>query len=118
MFTAIKSFFVTMLIVFGLAGISELAEAKALPANCQQVLWGFLGSQTRSICDGPIRADGSWMRSRVVFTPAHYVPITCSGYSYISCYGGYYQNYVETDNELYRVDPSNVLGDEPPHLGF
>jgi len=45
--------------------------AHAIPANCQAVPWGFLGSQVRAICDGPILPDGSWMRHRVIGVPAH-----------------------------------------------
>ena len=42
--------------------------AHAIPANCQAVPWGFLGSQVRAICDGPILPDGSWMSPRSTLT--------------------------------------------------
>lgn len=39
--------------------------------------------ERRTICDGPRRADGSWNRVRVLYTPAH----TTNASS--SCYGTY-----------------------------
>jgi hypothetical protein len=96
----------------------------AVPAHansgCQTVLWGFLGSQRRTICDGPLRGDGSWMRERAIWTPAHTIPTTtsCSGSSYVTCtsYGGGYVDTVITDDESYPVTDSTVLPDEPGHL--
>ena len=41
------------------------AHADADPSiGCETIRWGFLGSQRRTICDGPRRADGSWTRAR------------------------------------------------------
>lgn len=109
--------------VLGAAGI----EACAPPAHadtivgCKTDLWGFLASQRRELCDGPIHADGSWLRRRVIFVPAHQVPLSCftSGGPYFAstnCSGGYYQPYSEVDRETYAVTPATVLGDEPGHL--
>lgn len=102
------------------------APAHADPGypQCQTVPWGFLGGQNRTICDGPVRADGSWTRGRIIWVRAHYVPMSgstsCFGTSYISCntstWGGYYQPYLETDNESYPVTADTVLPDEPGHL--
>jgi hypothetical protein len=108
--------------VIGIFVSTETAKADPLPANCQQVPWGLFGSQTRSICDGPIHSDGSWFRSRIIFTPAHYVPFTCytSGSyrsSFTNCYGGYFVNLTKQDDEAYTVTPETVLPDEPGHLG-
>lgn len=91
--------------------------------NCQVDLWGFLFSQRRTICDGPVFADGSWNRLRIVWIPAHQVPLSCSTYggsysSHTTCSGGYFQPYTELDNEIYPVTPETVLQDEPGHLGF
>lgn len=96
--------------------------AHADPPNCQTVLWGFLFSQRRTICDGPILGDGSWKRARIIWTPAHQVPFTCNTYggrysSSTSCSGGYFQPEVENDVQAYFVRPDNVLPDEPGHLG-
>lgn len=114
------------LAVCALAGATIAAPAaSADPPGCQVVLWGFLGSQRRAICDEPVRADGSWIRHRLIAVPAHYVPMMCftSGggswsysSSYTSCSGGYYQPYTEVDNEVYLVTPDTVLPDEPGHL--
>jgi hypothetical protein len=99
-------------------------RAHADPAACIIQPWGFLGSQQRGLCDGPIRADGSWVRHRVIAQAAHYVPVTgttnCFGTSFISCSsyssGGYFAPYREFDNEFYVVTPETVLQDEPGHI--
>ncbi len=85
-------------------------------ARCETVLWGFLGSQRRTICDTPKRASGEWMRERTVWTPAHYVPVTCSGRYYVTCYGGYSVGQSIQSDETYPVNDGNVLADEPGHL--
>lgn len=109
----------------GLAAAVLSDQAPAAHADpgypqCQTVPWGFLGSQRRTICDSSI-INGTWQRARVVWSPAHYVPMTtnCSGTRYVTCnsYGGYYAPYAETDNEVYPVTADTVLPDEPGHLG-
>ena len=103
-------------------GIVVAPSASALPANCISQPWGFLGSQTRQICDGPILPDGSWLRHRVIGVPAHYAnpSSSCSGGAYYSnCTyypGGYVAEY-DSDDETYSVRPETVLPDEPGHLG-
>jgi hypothetical protein len=102
-------------------------KANAEPVSgCQVDLWGFLASQRRTICDGPLNPDGSWNRARIVWVPAHNVPFRtyCSGgvyYSSCSTSGGYFVPYSEVSSEVYPVNdtdgaPNNHLGDEPPHL--
>lgn len=91
--------------------------------NCQTDLWGFLASQRRLLCDGPVNGDGGWLRHRQVYTPAHWVPFTCNtygsySYSSTSCSGGYAVSLTITDDEVYPVFPDTVLSDEPGHLGF
>lgn len=91
-------------------------------ANCQTDRWGFLGSQRRTLCDGPISRDGSWSRERTIWTPAHFTPYNCSSYGYSSnystnCSGGYFVDQREVSNETYPVRPETVLPDEPGHLG-
>lgn len=94
-------------------GIGYMAEAKAAPGiGCQTVLWGFLGSQRRTICDGPILSDGSWIRERTIWSPERWVPLSCSRWS---CWGGYWQEETGT-REVYPVRPETVLADEPGHL--
>jgi hypothetical protein len=104
------------------AGFGLAPSAQALPPGCQQVPWGFLGTQVRQICDGPVLPDGSWMRHRVEGYPEHYA------YPSSSCSSGSYSSYCtyypggdvaerDTDNETYPVRVDTVLPDEPGHLG-
>lgn len=85
--------------------------------GCESVPWGFLGSQTRSICDGPIQADGSWVRYRMVWVPAHQVPLrtSCSAYGCTTS-GGYYVNEQIITKEKYPVRAETVLPNEPGWL--
>lgn len=104
--------------VAALALSGPLPTAGADPGiGCEQIRWGFLGSQRRTICDGPRQADGSWLRARVVWTPAHYVPISssCSRYS-CSSWGGYYVDDTLQAKETYIVTDATVLPDEPGWL--
>jgi hypothetical protein len=86
---------------------------------CKTEPWGFVGSQRRTLCDGPISSDGSWTRERTIWTPAHRTMSTCSSTSYssyTSCYGGYWVDQTLVSNETYPVRPDTVLPDEPGHL--
>ncbi|KAB7756759.1 CDGP domain-containing protein [Mycolicibacterium mucogenicum] len=112
-----------LLIITGVLGaaITAAPASHALPPNCVQQPWGFLGSQVRTICDDPIRADGSWMRARVIGVPRHYEypSSSCSGSAYYSnCtfYPGGWVEAVFSDREMYEVRPETVLPDEPGHL--
>ena len=97
-------------LAIGMAVTSTPIPASAIPANCVQQPWMiFLRMTTRTICDGPLYADGSWLRRRLFYAPESYVPITCSRYS---CTGGYWLNEY-TDFEEYPVHPDTVLPDEP-----
>jgi hypothetical protein len=87
--------------------------------NCQTDRWGFLGSQRRMLCDGPIQSDGSWSRQRTIWRPAYFTPQSCT-YSRSwssSCSGGYFVNEQLISSETYPVRPETVLHDEPGHLG-
>ncbi|OQZ89348.1 hypothetical protein BST11_17970 [Mycobacterium alsense] len=102
--------------------IIHAATANAEPPNCQISPWGFLGSQRREICDGPIQPDGSWMRHRVIGIPAHYENPSSScfggdGYSNCTFYPGGWVSDQIADDETYPVNPGTVLPDEPGHLG-
>jgi len=99
-----------------LAGTGTLyaARTEAEPgAGCQTVLWGFLGSQRRTICDGPLLPDGSWTRTRTIWSPERWIPRQCG---HLSCWGGYWQE-SSGSRETYPVTPATVLSDEPGHLG-
>jgi hypothetical protein len=99
-------------------GIAYAADVKADPGiGCQTDRWGFLGSSRRTICDTPRAADGSWTRLRIVWTPAHYVPVSCySSRYYGSCSGGYHVDETLQARETYPVTDGNVLADEPGWL--
>lgn len=92
------------------------ANADVQP-GCESIRWGFLGSQTRTICDGPMLPDGSWVRYRMVWVPAHQVPVrtNCGTYS-CSTSGGYWANEQIFSKEKYPVRPETVLPDEPGWL--
>ncbi|QFG11493.1 hypothetical protein I5G87_gp69 [Mycobacterium phage Ekdilam] len=100
--------------------LAPVSHADAYDPGCKVDRWGFLGSSRRLICDGPIQPDGSWMRSREFYIPAHRKPLrtTCSGSYSVTCTttGGYFQEEVSDGIEVYRVTPETLLGDEPPHL--
>jgi hypothetical protein len=110
-------------------GLAATSHADPMPslatpgaANCKTEPWGFLGSQRRTLCDGPITADGSWTRERTFWQPAHFTTRTCSSfgssrYSSLDCYGGYFVNERLIGDETYPVRPETVLQDEPGHLG-
>ena len=116
----------------GLAAMADADDGAPAPnfagpahadANCKTDPWGFLGSQRRTLCDGPTSSDGSWSRERTIWVPAHYSTPICttsgsrSSSSYTSCSGGYFVNQREVSNETYPVRPDTVLPDEPGHLG-
>ncbi|UJD20966.1 hypothetical protein SEA_HARRYHOUDINI_38 [Mycobacterium phage HarryHoudini] len=82
-----------MKITFALAALTVAASIAAPTANadeydtgCEHIRWGFLGSQVRTVCDGPRRPDGSWQRGRLISIPSHTLPArsTCSVGSYSS----------------------------------
>ena len=113
----------TLLIVTSMVAslfcINQMATANAtpIPYGCQDDLWWTLQATRRLICDGTLQTNGSWMRLRVMYTPAHQVPVTCYGRYYVTCSGGYFVDYNEAANETYIVTPETKLPDEPGYLG-
>lgn len=100
------------------AGLTLAPPANAdVQPGCQHDRWGFLGTQTRSICDGPQLPDGSWVRYRIVWIPAHTVPVTtsCGSYS-CSTSGGYWQDEQVFEKVKYPVRPETVVAGEPGWL--
>ncbi len=99
-----------------------IPTASATP-GCESIRWGFLGTQTRQICDGPIRPDGSWLRERIIGIPAHYAnpSSSCSsGRYYSNCTyypGGWVDDQIQS-HEIYPVTAETVLPDEPGHLSY
>lgn len=98
----------------GLA-ITSAPEAQAYEPGCETVAWPNLlnWAQKRTVCDGPRRPDGSWLRARELWTPAGYVPLTCSRYS---CTGGYYRQQSTQAYEEYVVFDHNIPPNEPGWL--
>lgn len=101
------------------------AHADVPITGCQDDLWIMWDSKRRIICDGPIQADGQYLRVRIRYTAAHTVPLTtsCYGYSYISCTttGGYFVPYNEAERTSYLVSvnpeaENRKLDNEPEHL--
>jgi hypothetical protein len=97
-----------------------MAGAPAANASdgCVQQPWlygGLFGRMTtRTICDGPLRPDGSWERNRSFYAPSYYKPVSCSWGRYGgSCSGGYQVPEFYTGIETYTVTPDTVLPDEP-----
>ncbi len=106
-----------------LAAAAASGAIAAPPANadvqpgCESIPWGFLGTQTRSICDGPLQADGSWVRFRMVWVPAHQVPVRTSCGTYIcTTSGGYWQDEQVFEKVKYPVTPDTVVPGEPGWL--
>lgn len=115
-----KKFIVGALAALALIGTAPVAQAQGF--GCERVNWGFLGlTQKRDICDGPRRPDGSWERTRMIFTPAYTKRPTsyCSGGPYYSSCsydpGGFVP---ETTQELvsYIVFDYNIPPGEPGWL--
>ena len=104
------------------ADTPDFATPARADAACKTEPWGFLGSQRRTLCDGPISKDGSWSRERTIWVPAHQTMYSClnspgRSYSSTNCSGGYWVDQRLVSNETYPVRPDTVLPDEPGHLG-
>lgn len=69
------------LIAFGVPAVGH-ADTNPVQAGagvgCETIHWGFLGADRRQICDGPKQADGTWQRTRTVFTPSYFKPFSCA----------------------------------------
>ena len=110
----------SILISTAAIGGAAIARADELPSNCVQQYWlygGLFGrGTTRTICDGPVQADGSWTRIREFYDGRRYIPMRCSFGTYSgSCYGGYWLD--EFDKiDKYVVTPDTILPDEPGHI--
>lgn len=98
-------------------GVGWAARADAAPGvGCETIRWGLFGSQRRTVCDTPRRADGSWTREREVWVPAGWVSGYCSGSYWVSCSQGYYRERGTVAYEAYVVTDATVLQDEPGWL--
>jgi hypothetical protein len=103
-------------------GLAAADPGYGFPANCDTVPIGFFKAKLRTVCDTPVRPDGSWSRKRVFWIPAHHVDAQSD------CTSGSYSSHC-TFTEAHDVDdtvvdgpdeyvvfPDNVLPDEPGHL--
>jgi hypothetical protein len=102
-----------------------LAPTAGADAGCftDKVRRGIFGLQllTRTMCDGPILADGSWMRHRVIGIPEHYqnAHSSCSSSTYSSNCTYYEAGWVAEqvfEDDFYSVRPETVLPDEPGYI--
>lgn len=107
-----KKLILAILATASLLSFAPVAQADYNP-GCDQVPWGFLGSQKRLICDTPRFPDGHWERFREVFLPAGYIPLYCSSYS---CSGGYYRERTTVEFTHYPVTDDTVWEGEPGWL--
>lgn len=118
--------------VIGL-GVPTVGHADPGPApgpgmGCETIHWGMFGDDRRRICDGPTQPDGSWQRTRTVYTPASNPPLQCFnsdmtgsdgqaiGPHNFHCSGGYPVPESVSAHETYPVSPGTVLPDEPGWL--
>ncbi|MBB2992487.1 hypothetical protein FHR72_003988 [Mycolicibacterium iranicum] len=106
--------------------IVGLAPSANAQQNCftDQVRRGIFGLQflTRTMCDGPVLPDGSWMRHRLIGIPAHYrnASSSCTSGTYTSNCTYYEAGWVREqiyEEDFYPVRPETVLPDEPGHIG-
>lgn len=104
-------------LLFG--GLVWADDARADTAeNCVEQFWMVgLRSATRTICDGPIAADGTWMRARTFTAPA----FVADGYSV--CYSPAFCTFTMPREvaaydvaDTYLVTADTVLPDEPGHI--
>jgi hypothetical protein len=120
---AVKRLVISGLAVLAIATGAATPVAHADPfgvpgMGCETVRWGFLGlTQKRSICDSPRYADGHWDRTRIIWSPAHYVAAS----SYCGTYSCTYSEGYNVDTQIYGketypVNDDDVLPDEPGWL--
>jgi len=95
------------------------ASAAPIPSNCVSQFWTVgLRPATRTICDGGVGVDGSWMRTRVFSAPAYVADGYAICYTSVFCTLTPAKEVPVLDmRESYRVTVETVLPDEPGHLG-
>ncbi len=103
------------------SGLIFAAPAKAdYEIGCEHSRWGFLGSELRTICDGPRETDGSWERGRVISKGGYWKPAqtTCSGTYSVTCthYEKTYIERVEIEKVFYTVTDAAIPPGEPGWL--
>ncbi|QGJ88315.1 hypothetical protein SEA_DREAMTEAM1_35 [Mycobacterium phage DreamTeam1] len=96
------------------------ATADDYVKGCENIRWGFLGGERRTICDSAKRPDGSWDRRRMIWSPSYVKPArtTCSGSYSVTC-THYERREVDAqfgEVEQYVVTDDNVPQGEPGWL--
>jgi hypothetical protein len=116
----IRTLIATSGLALGVTLTVPLAHADTDYPNCQTDPIGIFKAKQRSICDTPIRPDGSWSRERVFWVPRApgAADTSCYGEYSISCTttGSYWAELSVLDDQTHVVFPDNVLPDEPGHL--
>ncbi|BBY30359.1 CDGP domain-containing protein [Mycolicibacterium sediminis] len=109
-------------------GHADPGPAAGPAMGCETIHWGLFGSDRRKVCDGPKQSDGTWQRTRTVFTPASNPPLRCHsnavtgsygqiiGNPDVTCTGGYPIAETTQAQDSYPVAPDTVLPDEPGWL--
>jgi hypothetical protein len=90
---AIAGVLLAMTIAAAATGLAATSHAPR-GAVCKTEPFGLLGTQRRTLCDGPVGSHGSWSRERTTWVPARVMPYDCihSSSSYTHCSGGYFVN--------------------------
>jgi hypothetical protein len=106
-----KTLLITALVAASLT-VPASAQADYQPVCTNGFFLYGLRMATRTICDGPIRPDGSWMRARGFYAPGYY-KTWCGSYSCTI----YPIPALDIGPEVYPVTLDTILPDEPGHLG-
>lgn len=108
-----------------LVGPPEAHSSPGIDPKCIDQVWIIpFQSTRRTICDGPIRSDGTWTRWREFYTPSYWVNARSycrSGYYSSTCdyTPGYQRERTSRGIEQYEINPAGenkVLPDEPGHI--
>lgn len=69
----------TALVALGAPAVSHAdpGPTAGLGMGCETIHWGAFGMDRRKVCDGPQQPDGTWQRTRTIWTPAFYSPSYC-----------------------------------------
>ena len=119
----------TALIALGAPAVSHADPGPTAGPSmgCETIHWGAFGMDRRKVCDGPQQPDGTWQRTRTIWTPAFYSPSYCVRSSYSDAGDGLSDNHIDdcgghwtpestSNQESYPVAPNTVLPDEPGWL--
>lgn len=118
----------TAVVALGAPAVGHADPGPGPTMGCETVHWGIFGNDRRQICDGPQQPDGTWQRTRRIYTPATNEPLRCHndgtndddgnivGGGSLKCTGGYPVPETILNRLSYPVAPNTVLHDEPGWL--